>query len=350
VHIGDSHLQADVLSGVVRQKMQLQFGNAGRGLVFPYQVARTNGPYSYTTSTNIQWEAKRNVFYEQPLPIGINGYTIDSKNAIAQINLSISDEPGLNYAFTKISLFHQNEENNYDLLIEDEFDQKRLIFKASDLYHTPHVSNLLFQKPVHKITLKNSVSDSSQQKNTRIYGMLLENDSSGIIYNTIAANGAEYNHYNKSAYFIEQLPYLKADLVIVSLGTNEAYNSNFNPALFYAQIDTLVKSINKSNPNICLLLTTPPDSKRKTKYGNERNADMKRAKLVIQNYCLHHCLPYWDLYDVMGGFTSMEKWYKAGIATKDFIHFSITGYKIQGALFYDALIDGYEKYLSAKEE
>ena len=29
-HIGDSHIQADHFSGLVRQKLQLKFGNAGR--------------------------------------------------------------------------------------------------------------------------------------------------------------------------------------------------------------------------------------------------------------------------------------------------------------------------------
>ena len=37
VHIGDSHIQADFLTAVVRNGFQEFFGNAGRGLVFPYR-------------------------------------------------------------------------------------------------------------------------------------------------------------------------------------------------------------------------------------------------------------------------------------------------------------------------
>src|ERR1700722_15048738 len=44
VHIGDSHIQADILSGTVRNKLQQYFGNAGRGLIFPYQLAKSNAP------------------------------------------------------------------------------------------------------------------------------------------------------------------------------------------------------------------------------------------------------------------------------------------------------------------
>jgi hypothetical protein len=60
VHIGDSHLQADDYAGRVRQELQRTYGNAGRGLVFPYAVARTNGsPTYYTTATGGTWRAKR---------------------------------------------------------------------------------------------------------------------------------------------------------------------------------------------------------------------------------------------------------------------------------------------------
>ena len=51
-HIGDSHIQADFLSGTIRQKIQLKFGNAGRGLIFPYRAAKSNEPSSYKTTTN----------------------------------------------------------------------------------------------------------------------------------------------------------------------------------------------------------------------------------------------------------------------------------------------------------
>src|SRR6267378_7554668 len=67
IHIGDSHIQADFLSGVLRQNFQHTFGNAGRGLIFPGRVARTNEPSNFFTSSGSLWEVKRIVFPEQPL-------------------------------------------------------------------------------------------------------------------------------------------------------------------------------------------------------------------------------------------------------------------------------------------
>ncbi len=43
VHIGDSHIQGNMLTAEVRRLLQEKFGNAGRGLVFPYSLVRTSG-------------------------------------------------------------------------------------------------------------------------------------------------------------------------------------------------------------------------------------------------------------------------------------------------------------------
>jgi lysophospholipase L1-like esterase len=347
-HIGDSHIQADHFSGAMRQKLQLRFGNAGRGLIFPYRVAKSNEPGSYKTTTNTIWDAKRNVFYDKPLPIGISGFTIETKDSLGEINLMVKDQPCLGYCFTKFTLFHEKELNNYDITICDDLNCERGTFRSSDKTASPFVSELKFDKPIRQIILRNKVTDTLNQKTTRIYGMLLENDSAGVLYNMIGVNGAEFKHYNMSKYFMQQLSYLNSDLIIVSMGTNEGFYAGFDPAVFYRNIDTLILNIKLANPNVSILLTTPGDSYRKTRKGRVKNPDMKMARLTIINYCLQHKLPYWDLYEIMGGYGSMAKWYTAKLTAKDRVHFTGRGYQIQGDMFYKALMKGYEKYVKNK--
>ena len=69
-HIGDSHIQADIFSGEVRLNLHTRFGSAGRGLIMPYEVAQTNSPYDIKAASQNVWFAKRNVFPNEPLPIG----------------------------------------------------------------------------------------------------------------------------------------------------------------------------------------------------------------------------------------------------------------------------------------
>lgn len=46
LHIGGSHLQADVISGRIREHLIKEYpgASAGRGFVFPYSAAKTNTP------------------------------------------------------------------------------------------------------------------------------------------------------------------------------------------------------------------------------------------------------------------------------------------------------------------
>ena len=348
VHIGDSHIQADFFSGKIRQNIQHHFGNAGRGFVFPYRVAKTNEPSSYKTSSNVVWESKRNVFPEKPMPIGIGGITIETPDTSAEIKLVVNNQPGLDYGFNKLTLFHQKGNDNYDFVVCDETQCRKGFISSTSQSTNPFVSVQKFDHPMHEITLSCSSRDTSLSGCAQIYGMLLENDSAGVLYNTIGVNGAEYRYYNISEYFMQQLSYLSPDLVIISMGTNEGFHAGFDSTLFYAQVDTFVSAILKSNPGVNLLLTTPGDSFRKTRRGKIKNPDMKVARNTIVRYCRNNHLAYWDLYEIMGGLGSMNKWYSSKLTAKDKLHFSRKGYEIQGDLFYKALYEGYTKSQKSK--
>ncbi|HEX2900238.1 MAG TPA: hypothetical protein VHS96_11025, partial [Bacteroidia bacterium] len=75
VHIGGSHLQADMWSDRMRQRLQHFFPGteATRGLLFPYNMARTNNPYNYHTEYTGQWESCRNVQWNRACDLGLTG-------------------------------------------------------------------------------------------------------------------------------------------------------------------------------------------------------------------------------------------------------------------------------------
>ena len=343
VQIGDSHIQADLLSGTVRQDLQLQFGNAGLGTVFPYRAAHSNESYAYrSASSNDDWQYKRNVFVKDTLPIGLAGYTLTTRDSNATVALTTKDQPGLDYSFNKLTLFHSKGTGYFDFTVCDELNCQvgYLDAAAGD----PEVSVFTFERPMHTFMLDCHAKDSTQ-KSANIYGMLLENGQPGILYNTIGVNGAMYYHYNRSAYFIEQLAYLKPDLIIISMGTNEGFYPGFKSETMYNNIDTLVSNIKQVLPGSSFLLTTPGDSYRRTRNGRVKNPDIKEARNTVVRYCTDHQIAYWDLYNVMGGYGSMGKWFVAGLAAKDRVHFSKPGYQLQGQLLYQAMMGSYEKYV-----
>jgi hypothetical protein len=347
VHIGDSHIQADAMSGTVRQLLQKDFGNAGRGFVFPYRVAHSNEPTSYKSFSNVKWESKRNVFPDQPLPIGLGGFTIETRDSGATLSLLVKDQGKLNYGFTRFTLFHEKGTGNFNYAVCDDFNCRVGKIDSRNISTSKYASVQEFETPMHQLMIS-CTGDGDSAGCSRIYGMLLENGKPGLLYDMIGVNGAEFRHYNQSLHFQEQLSYLQPDLVIVSMGTNEAFGAHFNAEEFSRNIDTLVSGIRIRNPGAEILLTTPGDSFRKSRKGRVKNPDMKLARDAVITYAESHGCAWWDLYEIMGGYGSMAKWFAAHISAKDRVHFSGTGYVMQGGMLYEAISKSFEKYKSDK--
>ncbi len=161
----------------------------------------------------------------------------------------------------------------------------------------------------------------------------------GVLYDVAGANGAEYLTYNQNHLFFKETPLLKPDLVIISLGTNEAFGY-LNRSVFENNIDAFISQIKTYNPNVEILITTPGDAMRKKRYHNQ-NIDQVRKILI--DYANANNTALWDFYSVMGGIGSIKKWSVKGLAQKDKVHLSKEGYLIQGFLFFNALMNELDK-------
>lgn len=343
-HIGDSHLQADLFSGKIREKLQLNFGNAGRGLIVPYRVARTNEPYTYQTSSNVIWQSKRNIALLDSMPIGVGGLTIATSEVGASIQLKISNKPNLNYSFNKLTLFFEKGENCFDFDVKDSCGGTIAMLSAMPKVGYRFHSESMLLGYENYISLNTRLRSYTQPSHTKVYGIVVENSKPGILYNTIGINGAEYRHYNKSIYFHEQQAALNPDLIIISLGTNEAFSRSFDPTIFIQQVDTLVQNLKKTSPKASLMITIPGDHFRNRKY---KNNNLPVIRKVLIDYCLASKIAYWDLFKIMGGLGSIAKWNAYKLTSKDLLHLNRKGYELQGNLLYQAIILGLNNYESA---
>jgi lysophospholipase L1-like esterase len=170
-----------------------------------------------------------------------------------------------------------------------------------------------------------------------------EDDTTGIEYYIYGISGKTFNYFSDFDLLYKHIEEYEPDLIIITLGTNDAFAPKFDIETAQLHINSLITKIKKFNPDISILLTIPPDSYIKKKYANPNIAEIRD---VIIHYCVQNDLSYWDLFSIMGGNNSMETWFRNRLAGKDKIHFTEVGYKLQGELLYKALINGYEQYIS----
>jgi lysophospholipase L1-like esterase len=343
VHLGDSHLQADEFSGRTRKELQRVYGNPGRGLIFPYNVAHTNGSPDYrTAATSGTWRMKR-VLSQLPdsvLPVGLNGISLATSDSGAAFTLRVPTSLRRpSYAFNQLTLLRQAGPAAFDWQVLDAHG--RLLGAVPGA--GPSTTATVPLDSLRDFVTLRTARRSPGQTSAVLYGLLLENGRPGLFYHAIGVNGAAVRHYNRYPLFFEQLPLLQPDLFIVSLGTNDAFNAGFDPVRFAGQLDTLVSGLRRRCPEAEVLLTAPADSYRARRY---RNPDLERLRTVLRTYAQAHDLAYWDFAAVQGGYGSMRAWRQAGLAQADLVHFTHAGYDLQGLLLYLALQDGFASRLT----
>jgi len=180
-------------------------------------------------------------------------------------------------------------------------------------------------------------------------------ETGGFTFNYIGKNGATARHMLSEDY-LRQYAEAKPDLVILSLGTNDAHSYAYQPEVHRKQLGELVSAIQEACPSTVILLTTPPgdylsssyvryqrtarSQKRRKRVYTSRQPNLMSSKCAacIRDYARENSLPVWDLFTICGGERAAQtNWVKAGYMRPDRIHFQIAGYQLQGKLLAEAL-------------
>lgn len=339
LHIGDSHIQAGYFSGKVRECLHkgLGCGTRERGFVFPFGLAHTNGPMNYAAKYSGNWQGFKSASNNVYADWGISGITAATKDDSTTLKIYSNNHTFDAYTFKKVKFFYQDENNAFDIQLKT--DRTDSIYSAFDEYGCYKV----FSFPTSVDTLyftfiKDSMDTESELS---IQGIELQSDYPGITYSEVGVNGAKVKSFLRCNDFNSQLATLNPDLVVISLGVNDAYNLNFDPEVFYNHYDSLLRMVKTTLPFANVLLTTPGDGKRHKKTPLRENLYIRN---VILKLAKNYNAAVWDFFKIMGGLTSVNKWHEADLVSFDFLHFNERGYHLQGELLYTALASSYNQY------
>ncbi len=349
IHIGDSHLQADIATRLIREHLQLDFGNAGRGLIAPLKMCGTNEPTDYVFNSKNTWKYTKLMKAPWSFTMGFTGTSVSPAKSRNELTIATSTKEDYN-PFSSLTIFHKGK-MNISRIENEEGDTVMFSTIPSREY-----THIYLGEPSTYVTLHfESAGDLT------VFGANLSGDRPGIFYHTIGNNGATYGVYNKIGNIGAGIAPLHPELVIISLGTNESFGSFDNLAL-YRNIDMLVKDIKMANPNVQILLVTPMECqrreiktvKRRNKNGKlytvrQRsntytvNQNIRPVRDTILRYGRDNGIAVYDWYEIAGGEGSSVKWVSDELFGKDRVHHTSTGYRLHGKIMYDALIEALRK-------
>lgn len=332
VHFGGSHVQAGVWSGKFVNDLQQEFKTEGGGyFVFPYKLAKTNGPSFASSFSNGKWKRYRAIGKDYCLPLGMCALSVSTRDSANYFGVKLTTK-ALSKKFNSIKVYH-----NFNTAFS--FAPDSIVAAVSNRVENREAGYTLFEFNAPMDSVKfNLLRLDSLAGEFILFGFSLDNTSPGFYLAGLGANGAASNSFVKCFDLSSQFKSLDADLVILSLGVNDTQSKDFGKDEFIENYDSLIMVIKSVSPDAAIILTTTTDNFIKRKRSNSKSITAKDAMFELME---RHDVAVWDLFSLMGGYKSMLKWQKAGLAGKDRVHFTYKGYLLLGDLMFEALMKSY---------
>lgn len=173
------------------------------------------------------------------------------------------------------------------------------------------------------------------------------NNISGIAIDAIGNNGADVTSYLGCGLFEKQLPGAMPDLLILSLGINDAHTNRFDPEEYKEHYRELIRKVIAVNPNVAILFTTNNDSYNKRRYSN-KNGPVKQQ--TILELAAKTGTVVCDPFEIMGGYGSIDQWAVLQMTQRDRVHFTKKGYWLIGELLAEAIADACDTFEKQSNE
>ncbi|HJX71429.1 MAG TPA: hypothetical protein VJ346_05735 [Bacteroidales bacterium] len=355
MHYGDSQIEGDRMTALIRNRLQQKFGGHGVGLVPASQL--------YDFSFSILQESSEN-WYRYPLygdrdttlqhsrygpfasfcmftPASVKNAAEDTSNHTAWISFRQSPYSYSNTkTFSQCRIFYgyNKEPFLHEVFLNDILYDADIILPSTK----PEEIRWKFDVPQKKIRLVFSGKSSPE-----IYGIALD-PLSGVVVDNIAMRGCAGNYFtsidagNLKAIFKK----LQVKLFLLQFGGNVVPHVVEDYGYYEKWFCRQIIRIKEVCPGASVIVIGLSDMSVKEKDRFITYPNLEKVRNALKNAAFKADAGYWDMYKAMGGYNSMPSWVFAEppLAAKDFVHFNPKGADIIAQMFYNAFIYEYNRY------
>jgi hypothetical protein len=344
LHFGDSQIEIDRMTALIRYRMQKRFGGRGTGLV--QAIPLYSGSLSYQQEESGEW-LRYTYFGKRDSTITHNSYGI--MGAFASVPIpGEAGWPSLEYRFNstrrsgqvkriRVFLHSYVDSASVAFRINDDFsDTLRGLpdgFSVADFRHFEQVNEL-------KITFQ-------LPEGGRVYGISFESEG-GMQMDNIAMRGGSgliFTHMNRSTQQ-SMLDHLSPGLILLQYGGNVV--PYMNPDYYRRAFKRQLQFFKEACPGTPVIVIGPSDMSIRENGHFITYPGLEAIRDALQDAALESGFGFWDLYSAMGGSNSMASFVNAypALATADYVHFTNLGINLVAEMFYHALMVEYNEFLT----
>lgn len=341
VHYGDSQIEEDRISNVLREQWQKKYGGGGVGLIPLHQTIPTRTLRQWLSIDGVvqttQQGPKRYIVYGPKSMrrddglYGVMGQVacMDSAWVAGSEKVTVNIMPMDKKAKT-YNYFNQVR------LLADSIQGKVILPNHTTIELTPQQVALLPDSSTQCEILL--------QGRGNVYGLSLETPI-GVMVDNIPMRGCSGNIFTRidSAQLASYYQQTNTRLIILQYGGNMIPQTQ-NPSTLDAYVYSLkqhIRYIRSCAPNASILFIGPSDMSTRIDGQMTTYPLVPYLDRILQRMAQQEKIAYWSMYHAMGGYDSMVEWNKKGLAGNDHIHFTRAGAKKIGKILFD-WIDSYQ--------
>lgn len=341
LHWGDSQIEIDRISDVLRNELQTRFGGMGPGLL-PIQQTIPSATVGQTAKGSL----RRFLLWGPP-----SGRHAAHRSYGPLLSFSKMDSGRVELSFVKgMSATASSGKFSKAVLLTGHRSSEVQVTASTGFSQTlPAGSGLQAAviktgEPLKQISLALQ-SDSSAV----LYGVSLTGNS-GVAVDNLPMRGCSGTIFTgtDAASMAQGLKALGADLLLMEFGGNmiPSLSGEISAKHYASTIGRQIDFLKQSSGNRPILFMGPSDMAIFKEGKWQTHPILPRFVEILKDTVLAHGAVYFDMMAAMGGAQSMVAWVKASpqLAVGDYIHFSNRGARKMGQIFHDALIKEYELY------
>ncbi len=326
LHLGDSLIADDRITGRLRRRLQHEFGDGGLGMVFLRPTARSYHP------AGVRFDARG--WYPGSVvgPLwedggyGVGGTGFEAPDAGPTATLDF--DRGRRFAV-------RARRDPAGGALRLRLDEGPWVTARTDGEVPVLVADT---DGVHSVTVR------AAGGRVRVYGVVALREGSGVTVEnlgTVSSSAQALLHIDE-AHWTAALAAEDPALVILSLGTNEASHGALGPTAREAlrrDTATLYRRVRAALPHASCLVTAPPDAAVVLEDGSVAPRPALAAIVAAEADGARDAgCAFFDTLAWMGGHGSITRWQRTGLADGDLTHLTDAGGARVGDVLADALL------------
>ena len=345
-HYGDSPITNDGITGTTRQLMQERFGDSGHGFILIDRPWDWYGHQAISFSSGGGWI---NGSLMNPRTrdgeLGLGGVAFFGSGTGKYARFSPATSGTLGRKFSRLEIYYLEQPNGGQFTVAANENDARIVSTASEQEKSGFVE-------IKTANSAESFSVRTSGGDVRLFGAVLENDDTGVVYDSLGVNGAFAGLLTTAMnehHWTEQLQHRNPNLVILNYGTNESeYASDDQMQRYERELREVVRRVRNALLGASILIVSPMDRGKRAPGGRVITLESIPKIVEMQHRVARetHCA-FLNMFEAMGGEGTMARWHegKRHLVGGDLTHPNTEGSQTVGTLLYMALMESYNGYV-----